>query len=112
MDSLGTELLLFYAFAHSFATTRKCAPVFSCTYELLVHTAECTAIGKDEQLRRFYFRLESRKNSAVAWVAVARKLVLRLYRMLREEIDYHEFRRRGRDARRARVGLSSVARRD
>jgi hypothetical protein len=35
-------------------------------------------------------------------VAVARKLILRLYRMLREGIDYDEFRRRGRDARRAR----------
>src|SRR2546426_599416 len=35
-------------------------------------------------------------------LAVARKLVLRLYRMLQEGIDYEEFRRRGRDARRAR----------
>ena len=78
---------------------------------LLVEAAHA-AIGKDEPLRRFYFRIESRKNSAVALVAVARKLVLRLYRMLREEIDYDEFRRRGRDARRARVGHSSVARRD
>ena len=67
---------------------------------------------EDEELRRFYFRLQSCKNSAVALVAVARKLVLRLYRMLREEIDYEEFRRRGRDARRARVGQSSVARLD
>ena len=46
-----------------------------------------TTIGKDEPLRRFYFRIQSRKNSAVALVVVARKLVLRLYRMLREEID-------------------------
>ena len=78
---------------------------------LLVEAAHI-AIGKEEELRRFYFRLESRKNSAVALVAVARKLVLRLYRMLREEIDYDEFRRRGREARRARVGHSSVARQD
>jgi transposase len=78
---------------------------------LLVEAAHA-AIGKDEPLRRFYFRIESRKNSAVALVAVARKLVLRLYRMLREEIDYDEFRRRGRDARRARVGHSSAMRRD
>lgn len=69
-------------------------------------------IGKDEPLRRFYFRIQSRKNSAVALVAVARKLVLRSYRMLREEIDYDEFQRQGRDARRARVGHSSVARRN
>jgi transposase len=78
---------------------------------LLVEAAH-SAIREEDDLRRFYFRLESRRNSAVALVAVARKLVLRLYRMLREEIDYEEFRRRGRDARRARVGHSSVARQD
>jgi len=72
---------------------------------LLIEAAR-TTIRDEEDLRRFYFRIESRKNSAVAIVAVARKLVLRLYRMLREEIDYHEFRRRGRDARRAREDAS------
>jgi transposase len=68
---------------------------------LLIEAAR-TTIRDDDDLRRFYFHLQSRKNSAIAIVAVARKLVLRLYRMLRDEIDYHEFRRRGRDARRAR----------
>ena len=68
---------------------------------LLIEAAR-TTIRDDDDLRRFYFHLQSRKNSAIAIVAVARKLVLRLYRMLREEIDYDEFRRRGRDARRAR----------
>jgi len=58
--------------------------------------------GQDDDLRRFYFHLLVKKCVAVAIVAVARKLVLRLYRMLREQIDYDEFRRRGRDARRAR----------
>ena len=72
---------------------------------LLIEAAR-TAIRDDEDLRRFYFHLQNRKNSAVAIVAVARKLVLRLYRMLREEIDYHQFRRRGRDARRAREDAS------
>src|SRR2546425_376304 len=43
-------------------------------------------------------------------LAVARKLVLRLYRMLREDIDYEEFRRRGRDARRARQCASPAQR--
>lgn len=61
------------------------------------------AIRGDEDLGRFYFQLAARKNSSVAIVAVARKLVLRLYCMLRDEIDYDQFRRRGRDARRARV---------
>ncbi len=68
---------------------------------LLIEAAH-NAIRGDDDLRRFYFRLEARKNSSVAIVAVARKLVLRLYRMLRDEIDYDQFRRRGRDARRAR----------
>jgi len=71
---------------------------------LLVEAAHRAVHGKaDADLRSFYFRLmERKKNGAVVIVAVARKLVLRLYRMLREEIDYTEFRRRGRDARRAR----------
>ena len=66
--------------------------------------------GGDEQLRRFYFHLLAKKNAAIATVAVARKLLLRLYRMLREQIDYDEFRRRGRDARRARECASPLAR--
>jgi transposase len=72
----------------------------------LLIEAAYTAVRDDEDLRRFYARLASRKNGAIAMVAVARKLVLRLYRMLREQIDYHEFRRRGRDARRAREDTS------
>jgi transposase len=75
---------------------------------LLVEAAH-NAIRGDDDLRRFYFHLESRKNSSVAIVAVARKLVLRLYRMLRDDIDYDQFRRRGRDARRAREATSPVA---
>ena len=56
----------------------------------------------DEDLRRFFYQLSFKKNGAVAAVAVARKLVLRLFCMLRDQIDYDEFRLRGRDARRAR----------
>jgi len=74
---------------------------------LLVEAAH-TAVGpgQDDELRRFYFHLLVKKHPAVATVAVARKLVLRLYRMLREGIDYDEFRRRGRDVRRAREATS------
>lgn len=43
--------------------------------------------GQDAELRRFYFHLAARKSAGVAIVAVARKLTLRLYAMLREEID-------------------------
>lgn len=80
---------------------------------LLVEAAYCTVRPKqDEELRRFYFRLLARKNSAVAIVAVGRKLALRLYRMLRDEIDYDEFRRRGREARRARWEQSPATKPD
>jgi len=75
---------------------------------LLVEAAHRAVHSKaDADLRSFYFRLiERKKSAAVAAVAVARKLVLRLYRMLCEGIDYTEFRRRGRDARRARKTAS------
>ena len=49
----------------------------------------------DPTLRRTYRRLAFRKGSASAKVAVARKLLIRLYIMLREGIDYAEFVRRG-----------------
>jgi hypothetical protein len=68
----------------------------------LVEAAQHTVHRKtDSELCSFYYRLMAKKkHSAVAITAVARKLVLRLYRMLRENIDYTEFRRRGREARR------------
>ena len=70
---------------------------------LLVEAAWSTIRpGHDAELRRFYFHLLARKPAGVAIVAVARKLGLRLYRLLRERIDYDQFRRRGRDARCAR----------
>jgi transposase len=75
---------------------------------LLVEAAHRAVRSKaDADLRNFYFRLiERKKNAAVAITAVARKLVLRLYRMLHENIDYTEFRRRGREARCARKPAS------
>ena len=74
---------------------------------LLLEAAH-NSIRQDPDLRRFYYHLLAKKNSAIAAVAVARKLVLRLYRMLREGIDYQEFRRRGREAGRARDDASSA----
>ncbi len=77
---------------------------------LLVEAAWSTIRpGQDAALRRFYFHLAARKPAGVAIVAVARKLGLRLYCLLREEIDYDEFRRRGRDARCAR-GMTEAVR--
>jgi transposase len=49
----------------------------------------------DPRLQRAYRRLAFRKGTAIAKVAVARKLAIRLYIMLRDGIDYEEFCRRG-----------------
>jgi transposase len=54
---------------------------------LLVEAGQ-TAARYDPQLKRFYKRLAARKNRSVAKVAVARKLVTRLYLMLREQWTY------------------------
>jgi len=46
------------------------------------------AVRGDTGLRRFYGRVQHRHSTGVAKVAVARKLALRLYWMLREPRDY------------------------
>jgi len=51
-----------------------------------------TAVRGDAELRRCYQRLQHRHSTGVAKVAVARKLALRLYWMLRNEIDYAQLR--------------------
>jgi hypothetical protein len=50
----------------------------------------------DVDLKRTYFTLVHRRGRPKAKVAVARKLLVRLFIMLRDQIDYDEFRRRGR----------------
>ncbi len=64
---------------------------------LLVEAAG-TASRYDPGLRRVYRRLAFRKGAALAKAAVARKLAIRLYIMLRDKIDYAEFCRRGSHA--------------
>ena len=54
---------------------------------LLVEAAQ-TAARLDPQLRRIYQRLKKRKTSAVAKVAVARRLAVRLFWMLRTRHNY------------------------
>jgi transposase len=54
---------------------------------LLVEAAQ-TAARFDAGLRRIYQRLKSRRNSGVAKVAVARRLAVRLYWMLRRRHNY------------------------
>jgi len=58
---------------------------------LLVEAAQ-SAVRHEPELGRFYRRLAQKKNSrALAKVAVARKLAMRLYWMLRLEKDYAQF---------------------
>lgn len=69
---------------------------------LLVEAAQ-TAVRRDEELKRFYLRLSHRRGVQKAKVAVARKLLIRSYVLLRDKIDYAEFLGRGVEARTARL---------
>ena len=62
------------------------------------------AIRKDAELGRVYKRISLRGGHAKAKVAVARRLLVRAFIMLRDEIDYAEFQRRGVAARSSRGG--------
>ena len=53
------------------------------------------AVRHDPELKRFYRRKLIQKGLGKTRVAVARKLGIRLWIMLRDEIDYQEFCRRG-----------------
>jgi transposase len=68
---------------------------------LLVEAAQ-TACQGDPELKRCYRRLRQRHGQPKAKVAVARKLLIRGYILLRDEIDYAEFSRRAVAARPAR----------
>jgi transposase len=66
------------------------------------------AARADGELKRSYFAVLHRRGRPKAKVALARKLLVRLYIMLRDQIDYDEFRRRGR-ARRPQTERQPVA---
>ena len=53
------------------------------------------AVRQDPELKRFYRRKLIQKGMGKARVAAARKLGIRLWIMMRDEIDYEEFCRRG-----------------
>jgi len=61
----------------------------------LLGQAMHAAIRYDGELKSFYKRLAARRSKSVAKVAATRKLLVRLFIMLRDEIDYAEFKRRG-----------------
>ena len=60
------------------------------------------AIRKDQDLAQVYRRVLLRRGHAKAKVAVGRRLLVRAFIMLRDEIDYAEFQRRGVAARSSR----------
>src|SRR6185436_15124411 len=68
----------------------------------LLGEAAHTAVRFDPELKRFYERVGKRRGKPKATVAVARKLLIRCWIMLRNNIDYVEFRSRGVEARLAR----------
>jgi len=49
----------------------------------------------DRRLRDFYQKVSRRRGTSIAKVATARKLLINCFIMLRDEIDYMEFTRRG-----------------
>jgi transposase len=57
--------------------------------------AAAHAVRRDPELQRFYRRKLIQKGLGKARVAVARKLGIRLWILLRDQIDYNEFCRRG-----------------
>jgi transposase len=65
------------------------------------------AARADAELKRHYFTVLHRRGRPKAKVALARKLLVRLYIMLRDGIDYAEFRRRGQ-ARGERRAVTAV----
>jgi len=54
------------------------------------------AVQQDVELKRFYTRKLVQKGLGKAKVAAGRKLGIRLWIMLRDQVEYHEFCRRGR----------------
>ncbi len=61
----------------------------------LLGQAMHVAARYDGELKAFYKRLANRRSKSIAKVATTRKLLIRLFIMLRDEIDYNEFKRRG-----------------
>ena len=69
----------------------------------LLGEAAHMAARSDEELKQFFRRLKARCGMSKAITATARKLLIRCFIMLRDEIDYAEFRRRGIEVRSARI---------
>ena len=86
---------------HSSSDTRRIGHISkegSTLLRFLLGQAAQAAVKRhgDEKLRQFYQQISRRRGRPIAKVATARKLGIRAYIMLRDEIDYAEFDRRGR----------------
>ena len=69
------------------------------------------AVERDPELKRFYRRKLVQKGLGKARVAAARKLGIRLWIMMRDQIDYEEFCRRGKarqESGRVRAGMPAI----
>ena len=73
------------------ALTKQGSPLL----RFLWNEAGAHAVRRDPELQRFYRRKLVQKGLGKARVAAARKLGIRLWIMLRDQIDYQEFCRRG-----------------
>jgi len=69
----------------------------------LLGEAAHMAAWSDDELKQFFRRLKAKCGTAKAITATARKLLIRCFIMLRDQIDYAEFRQRGIEAGSARV---------
>jgi transposase len=68
----------------------------SATLRYILGQAAQSAVRGDADLKRLYYRVLQRRGKARAKVAAARALLVRVYIMRRDSIDYEEFRRRGK----------------
>jgi transposase len=69
------------------------------------------AVERDPELKRFYRRKLVQKGLGKARVAAARKLGIRLWIMMRDQIDYQEFCRRGKarqESGSVRAGMPAI----
>jgi len=69
----------------------------------LVIEAAGVAVRCDKELKGYYQSLVSRRGKPIAKVAVGRKLLTHCFILLRDEIDYNEFLRRGVEVRSSRL---------
>jgi transposase len=66
------------------------------------------AVRRDPELQRFYRRKLVQKGLGKAKVAAARKLGIRLWIMLRDQIDYNEFCRRGQKQQKSSAACAGM----